>query len=182
MSSRQFVISVMTRDRVGIVADVAGAIRELGGNLADLSQTVLCGHFTMILVAAFPPDVTPEALRQALLPLDPEEPFEIGIKTPASPVPLGPDQSEGQYVVTAAGPDQIGLVASISGYLRSHNVNIVDFTTQVDEGRYTMILGIDLPEGTRVGQFKADLRRAMEEVGVAVELQHRRIFVATNEV
>ena len=41
---KQFVISIMARDRVGIVADVATAIKNLEGNLGDLSQTVLSGY------------------------------------------------------------------------------------------------------------------------------------------
>ena len=40
----------MWRDRVGIIHDIASRIAELQGNIADLSQTVVSGYFTMILV------------------------------------------------------------------------------------------------------------------------------------
>ena len=182
MSKRQFVISVMTRDRVGIIADVSGLIRNLGGNLADLSQTVLCGHFTMILLAEFPPVVTEPVLRQELRGLDADVPFEVGIKEVTGR--LAPDMArwQGQYVVTAVGPDSIGLVAAISEFMRGKGVNIVDFTTHVASGNYTMILAIDLPPQCHIANFRRDLREAMSKVGVSVEIQHRRIFVATNEV
>ena len=59
MADRQImVISVMAKDRPGIVAEVTEGISVLGGNLADLRESVLCGHFTMILIAGFPPDVS----------------------------------------------------------------------------------------------------------------------------
>ena len=41
--SREMIISVMSKDRTGIVADITGAIYELGGDLADLNQSTLGG-------------------------------------------------------------------------------------------------------------------------------------------
>ena len=60
-----FVISVMEQDRVGIIADVSGIIKKLGGNLADVSQTVMRGYFTMILLADFTREVTAGEIRDA---------------------------------------------------------------------------------------------------------------------
>ncbi len=60
------VISVMSRDRVGIVADVAARIAGLGGDLADLSQTTLRGFFTLIVIASFPDGVDLETVRGEL--------------------------------------------------------------------------------------------------------------------
>lgn len=42
---RQLVISVMSKDRPGIVADITGTIFDLDGDLADLNQSVLGGIF-----------------------------------------------------------------------------------------------------------------------------------------
>ena len=38
-------------DRVGIVYSVTGALLDLGGNVLELSQTVMRGYFTIILAA-----------------------------------------------------------------------------------------------------------------------------------
>ena len=46
---KQLVISVMSKDRPGIIADITGVILDLGGDLADLNQSVLGGYFSMIL-------------------------------------------------------------------------------------------------------------------------------------
>ena len=51
--NKQMIISVMSKDRTGIIADITGAIYELGGDLADLNQSVLGGYLTMILFATF---------------------------------------------------------------------------------------------------------------------------------
>ncbi|RKX42690.1 MAG: hypothetical protein DRP64_09445, partial [Verrucomicrobia bacterium] len=54
MIDRQIMaISVMAKDRPGIVAEVTAGISALDGNLADLRESVLCGYFTMILIAGF---------------------------------------------------------------------------------------------------------------------------------
>ncbi|MBU4585507.1 MAG: hypothetical protein KKE63_10040, partial [Proteobacteria bacterium] len=50
---KQMVMSVMSKDRPGIVADITGVIYTLQGDLADLNQSVLCDYFSMILIATF---------------------------------------------------------------------------------------------------------------------------------
>ena len=181
--ANQLVISVMTRDRVGIVADVTTAIKDLDGNLADLSQTVLCGYFTMIVIASFPEHVTLAAIREALYALDREDPLEIGIKVPSTPlVPEPSHYSTDHFVLTAIGPDKIGLVAAVSSYLRDKTINIDDLTTRVEEGQYAMILSIDLPGHADIGDFRADMQQALKPYGVNVDIQHHDIFRAMNEV
>ena len=52
---------VTAADRVGIVYSVTGALLDLGGNVLELSQTVMRGYFTLILEASFP---TPRSTQQ----------------------------------------------------------------------------------------------------------------------
>ncbi|MDD1762980.1 MAG: ACT domain-containing protein, partial [Methanothrix sp.] len=52
-----YVVSVVARDRVGIIADVSQTLYDLGANLEALSQTVVWEWFTMIICAAFPEHV-----------------------------------------------------------------------------------------------------------------------------
>ena len=42
-------ITVMGKDRVGIIASVSTLLSKLGINIEDISQTVLQGLFTMIM-------------------------------------------------------------------------------------------------------------------------------------
>ncbi len=179
----QYVISIMTRDRVGIIADVTGAIQGLHGNLADLSQTVLGGYFTMILIASFPDHVSPGQLREVLTGLDPDAPLEVGVKVRDAQLSLESEtRDENRYVLTAVGPDKIGLVAALSGFLREKGINIEDLATLVQGDKYWMILQVSLPLQADVGRLKRSLKVAMTEVGVNAELQHQDIFRSTNEV
>jgi len=179
----QYVISIMARDRVGIIADVTGTIRNLRGNLADLSQTVLGGYFTMILIASFPDEVTPATLRETLVALDRQAPFEVGIKLRDPHLPGETEVTpENRYVLTAVGPDKIGLVAALSGFLREKGINIEDLATLVEGEKYWMILQVSLPPQMDVAKLKRSLQLHLEKVGVHADLMHQGIFRATNEV
>ena len=44
------IVTVIGKDRVGIIADVSRILAERGVNVLDISQTVLQGYFTMIMM------------------------------------------------------------------------------------------------------------------------------------
>ena len=44
------IVTVIGRDRVGIIADVSRFLAEQGVNVLDISQTVLQEYFTMIML------------------------------------------------------------------------------------------------------------------------------------
>ncbi len=60
------VISLMSRDRVGIIAAVAKSIFALGGTIGAISQTVMDEYFTILLTADFAGDPSLDAVRQGL--------------------------------------------------------------------------------------------------------------------
>lgn len=46
----QAVVSVVGKDKVGIIAKVSGLLAELKINIQDISQTILQSYFTMIMM------------------------------------------------------------------------------------------------------------------------------------
>ena len=52
------VVTVLGRDRPGIVADTTAALARLGGNLEDSTMTLLRGHFAMLLLVQTPATTT----------------------------------------------------------------------------------------------------------------------------
>lgn len=176
----------MAKDRPGIVADVTGIISDFKGNLADLSQTTLCGYFTMILVASFPDGTTTEKIREALSTggrdRNPEFSFEIGIKETKILKRDESSPSESMYILTADGEDQIGLVAKVSAFCKAHKINILDLSTRAENERYTMILLLDMSSVKSLSQIRKALNEFSLKTGLNTELQHRDIFVATNEI
>lgn len=183
--STPYIITVMSHDRVGIVADVTHAVRAMQGNLEDMSQTVIRGYFTMILLAQFPDGTDVDALRAAFQAITPLHDCEIGIKPFVNDTPVTDDDnssSDNLYVLTAAGPDGIGLVDSLAEYLRQKNINIVDLSTKSANGFYTMMFLVSLPENSDVGKLKRSLQIAVEDIGLSVGLRHQALFRAANEI
>lgn len=182
--TNEFAISVMSRDKVGIVADVTSAINVLGGNLEDLSQTVMHGYFSMILLAAFPENVTAEVLRHALENETGLTGAVIGVREYEPVANACEDVLEhaNLYVLTAVGQDHPGQVAAISRYLSERKINIVDLATRLNQGEYTMVFLIDIPAGLEITKIHRGLQLDVERLGLKVELRHRDIFQKTNEI
>ena len=78
----KYIISVNAADRVGIVYSVTGALLDLGGNILELSQTVMRGYFTIILEVEFP--VTHSASQLADTILDRGKRFDPKCWSPRS--------------------------------------------------------------------------------------------------
>jgi glycine cleavage system transcriptional repressor len=180
-----FVISIISRDHVGIIYEVSKAISDLSGNIADVRQSVLCGYFTMILLASFPTSVTQRAIERKLAEADAhsETAIEAVVKkadetaiASFSPTP------ENTYVLTATGTDQIGFVATVSSFCVKHNINILDLSTTVSDGSYVMILLIDLSHCISISEVRHNLQEFSRETGIKIVLQHRDIFKAMNEI
>jgi glycine cleavage system transcriptional repressor len=172
------VISVMERDRPGIVAEVTEGISALGGNLADLRESVLCGYFTMILIADFPQKVSVEEVEAALKQATSSH---ISVTLHAG----SPDESadmDNAYVLSAVGRDRVGLVAQVSRFCFDHGINILDLASHVEDDQYTMMLQIDLSNIDSVKTFEDQLAGFGARSGLNLVLQHNDIFRATNEI
>ena len=144
--SAMFVISIMSKDRVGIIAEVSQKISELNGNIADIRQSVLCGYFTMILLVSYPLSVSQASIEKKLDEINAvDEPhLAIAVKPAVDSTPI-PAHSfpENTYVLTVTGKDQVGFVAAVSAFCSAHEINILDLTTTIKSDQYVMILFID---------------------------------------
>lgn len=180
--NKHMIISVMSKDRPGIIADITGAIFQLGGDLADLNQTVLCGYLTMILSVSFDPEVTKEDVVAAVSHIKAPCKFEVSIKETGEEPPAEEPPKE-TYILTVQGPNRAGIVHGISAFCYHHNINITDLATTLKNNLYTMALQLDL----RRCDISLDLlRKELGEYAAASDLtvviQHNDIFEATHEV
>lgn len=185
-TQEEFVISIMSRDRVGIVFEISKAISDLGGNIADIRQSVLCGYFTMILLASFPSKVNQRAIERKLAEVDAHSETAIDVmvkKVEQAPAATTLESiTENAYVLTATGPDQIGFVATVSSFCVKHNINILDLSTTVTDEGYAMILIIDLSRCGPIDAVRNDLQQFSQTAGLKIVLQHYDIFRAINEI
>jgi len=180
---KQMIISVMSKDRPGIIADVTGAIFELNGDLADLNQSILGGYLTMILIAVFDDSVTPEDVIAKLSHAKSKSKFDVIVKQMETPIEVcKAGLPERTYIVTAQGKNKSGLVYGISSFCYERDINILDLSTTLTDGQYTMVLQLDLSEIASIKDVREDLDHYARDAGLHVMMQHYDIFKVTHEV
>ncbi|MCX8049511.1 MAG: ACT domain-containing protein [Methylohalobius sp.] len=180
--TQDFIIAVMAQDRPGIVAAVTQAVFELGGNVTELSQTVMRGYFTLILCACLPAKLSPIEIQARIETAEPEMALSVCV-SPYNPHPLFvPEEAAGVYFLTVQGQDRPGLIAQITSHLASRAINIEDLYTKTEEEKITMIFQIH-PQSPRSAEcLTLDLEALACELGIDLHLLHQDILRATSEV
>ncbi|MGN1408134.1 ACT domain-containing protein [Lactobacillus sp.] len=74
------ILTTVGQDKTGIVAGVSGFLAEKEINILDLSQTILNGYFTMMMVVDVPDDADFTALSNELTDLGKKLGVEINIR------------------------------------------------------------------------------------------------------
>lgn len=181
---KHMIISVMSKDRPGIIASITGAIYHLGGDLADLNQTVLCGYLTMILSASFDSQVTKEDLVAAISHIKTDCKFEVSIKELAAATDTSPEKPpEETYILTVQGPNKAGIVHGISQFCFDHNINILDLATTLKNNQYTMALQLDLRKcSLELEGLQKELDDYSRLSDLTIMIQHNDIFQVTHEI
>lgn len=177
-ASIPYAISVVTRDRVAVIADITEVLYRLGGNLEALSQTVVWGWFTMFICGRFPGDVTAERIKEAV---EEAEDCSAIVMRSDDAIPLTPVEGA-PYVVTAVGTDKPGIVRRLTHCFAAHGINIDDVWNEVRENKFIIIFHITVPSNVDRREVRDELEQAGRELDVSVMLQHQDIFTATNSL
>lgn len=177
-----FVLTVMSRDRVGIVAGLTEAIVELGGNIDAISQTVMKGYFTIIVTVQFANGVTADELASAVRHSGASGELEVSVKerrgAKTAPVPAGADR----FILTISGPDRPGIIHRITSYLASRGINIEDLYAYSEAEGFILMAQLEVPPGPEVERLQMDVEGLWPAGRMQVTLQHENIFLATNHV
>ncbi|KXK59463.1 amino acid-binding protein [Micromonospora fluostatini] len=161
----QLAITVIGRDRPGIVADVAEGLARLGANLTDSTMTRLRGHFAMTLICVGPTAAEAEA---ALAPLAADGQL---LATVRAVTPDGEAVPAGEpYVLAVHGADRMGIVAALTRLLADVGGNVTDLSTRLAGSLYVVVAEVDLPPGT-ADELAGRLTRTAADLGVEATLR-----------
>ncbi len=183
MKNKKFVISVMSKDRPGIIADITTVIYDLDGDLADLNQSVLGGFFSMILIADFDETVTIQNLEAGFSDIKSETSLGAIVKEVDNDLELIEKSLPSEtYVVTAQGVNRKGLVKVLGDFFYDRNINVLDLVTARSEKMYTMIFQVDLGHIESMKSLREELDLLGNDENLDLVLQHNDIYMVTNEV
>jgi glycine cleavage system transcriptional repressor len=185
--AKRYIITLMAANRVGILAAISTAMAELGGDLHEVSQTVMQKYFTIILAAEFPdhrnPQVVVDHLRDVCRPYG----VEVNLKDPSQEqLQEEPPGGVERYFLTLTGHDTPGVIRKISSRLAEERIDITDLyavrgRSDDDQITFVMVMELAVPLGTDALALQKELEAMGDSIGLAAALQHENIFAATND-
>jgi glycine cleavage system transcriptional repressor len=166
-----FAVVAIGRDRPGIVAALTGSLYEMGGNLQDVSSSILRGHFAIMLVVEAPDPMDADALRRELETA--AEPLGVSVSVRDVEAAI-PRRAHATHVVTAYGADRPGIVARITHLLAERRVNITDLSSRLTTEEpqvYALVAEVAVPSETDADALGRDLQVVARDLGVDVMLR-----------
>ena len=152
-----FALTIVGRDRPGIVSQVTEILFKQGCNLADSSCSILGGQFAMILILGHPHFTDRESFGDAFKPLEDAD-LTVALRV------LKPGGEVRSYIegdlcmISVYGSDKPGIVYRVANVLGEKKVNITDLNTKLvgteERPVYVMVIEAALPEG--VGEEDID--------------------------
>jgi Glycine cleavage system regulatory protein len=167
-----FALSVIGKDRPGIVAGIAEVLFRLGCNIADSSCTMLAGEFAMILIVSHHKPFSKARLSEELKTACDNLGMSFAVRT------LPADESARQEakgeicLISVYGADQPGIVYHVTRELAERQVNVTDLTTKLigtdQEPVYVMMLEAALPDGSTPEELEQLLEKIKKELNVEI--------------
>jgi glycine cleavage system transcriptional repressor len=161
-----YAITVLGRDRPGIIAETTDRLAGLGLNLEDSTMTLLRGHFAMMLICAG--QASDASIEEALAPLAADGSLTVTVRD----VPRESAVATGApWVLSVHGGDRPGIVAAVLAEVARVGGNVTDLTTRLADGLYLLVAEIDLPTSADSEALGESVRRVAGGLGVDASLR-----------
>ena len=86
-------------------------------------------------------------------------------------------------IVTVIGKDKLGIIAAVCIKLAEMNVNVLDISQTILDGKFTMVMAVDAANAN-VGfeELAAQLRELGEGMELSIRIQREEIFDAMHRI
>ena len=86
-------------------------------------------------------------------------------------------------IVTVIGKDKVGILAAVCIKLAEMNVNVLDISQTILDGKFTMVMAVDAANAN-VGfeELAAQLRELGEGMELSIRIQREEIFDAMHRI
>ena len=86
-------------------------------------------------------------------------------------------------IVTVIGKDKVGIIAAVCIKLAEMNVNVLDMSQTILDGKFTMVMAVDAANAN-VGfeELAAQLRELGEGMELSIRIQREEIFDAMHRI
>lgn len=141
-----------------------------GGNLADVSMTLLQGQFAMTLVVDVAARV--ERVRADLAPVAEQLDMAVSVRA-TSPDTDDVRPPSAPYLLRVHGADRPGLLHRTTRLLADYDCNITDLSTRLvgEAAVYVMLVAVDVPTSAPVEGLVQAVRELASELEVEASLR-----------
>jgi glycine cleavage system transcriptional repressor len=163
-------VTVLGRDRPGIVAETTAALVGLG-NLEDSTMTLLRGSFAMVLLVRT--DASRPDVESALAEVASDGRLTVDVREVPPPEPASTEPAAG-YVLSVHGADRPGIVSALTAEVAAGGGNVTDLTTRLAGDLYVLVAEVQLPTrpgSPDVGELAERISRTAESLGVEASLR-----------
>lgn len=170
-----FAVTIISKDRPGIVADTTEVLFRLGCNIEDSSCTLLGGDFAMILIVTHEKPFSKSRLSDEFKLLQERTGLVVHLRT-LHEDEISPVKNEGELcLISVYGSDQPGIVYRVTRALADGKVNITDLNTRLigtkDEPVYVLMLEAILSAGMTIDSTSMMLEPLRKELNVEIAVR-----------
>jgi glycine cleavage system transcriptional repressor len=169
-----YALTIIGRDRPGIVAEVTEILYRLGCNIADSSCTLLGGQYAMIMIVTHPQIASKEEMAAQFAPLE-------QAKLSAFVRKIDPEAFRCRGIggeicmISVYGSDRPGIVYKVARELAERKVNITDLNSKLvgsdERPVYVMMLETVLPEEVTEEEIREVMQRLAAEMKVDITVR-----------
>lgn len=171
-----YAISVIGKDRPGIVAGIAEVLFRLGCNIADSSCTMLAGEFAMILIVSHPTPFSKTHLHDELKPACDTLGMSLAVRILEADEIIRQESDAEICLISVYGADQPGIVYHVTRELAQRDINIMDLTTKLigtaQDPVYVMMLEAAVPDGQSPQELELLLGNLKKELNVEISVRN----------
>lgn len=156
------VVTAVGPDRPGLVKELSGHIRRLGGNIEDTRMTKLGGEFAVLILVTGEVGALSE-LQASSAGLE----SALGVTCFLRRTSTGtPASDSSRYSFRASGVDHPGIVESVTNVLAARAINVTSFSSHIENAPLTgtpmfcLDAEVELPPGTDYKELVSGLSDA----------------------
>jgi len=161
---KQVILSVLGKDKPGIVASVTKSLYQEKINLEDVSMTILEGEFAMMMVLTLT-EAKLKRAKEVVARVQKKQRLICQWTEVKHKLTRGEKHKRGTstYVVSIFGKDKAGIVYKSTEILAKFKLNITDLNSKIiGTGKkclYLMLLEIDIPMKFKMSRLENALKK-----------------------
>ncbi len=169
-----FALTIVGRDRAGIVSQVTEILFNQGCNIADSSCSILGGQFAMILILGHPEFTNLESFGEAFKPLEDAD-LSVSLRVLKPGGEIRTNVYGDVCMISVYGCDKPGIVYRVAQVLGDKQLNITDLNTKLvgteERPVYVMVIEAMLPEGVEEEDVNTWLAPIRDELQVDITVR-----------